>query len=1494
MTKGFLETSKSELTKVLTGYGESLVDNVFFPIRDAGEYIVNSKLRMLNLDEIEGLTEEEKEKLKKVTVGSLVDALGLDVADAYEGVESIEDFKGPLYETEVGEKKDVETIGGTVGEIATYLPVFSGATGLARLGGLGKIAAPTAGGAITEQILTDPSENLFNVMEDVFPEATKDTFVEYMAADPEDTETTQRMKMLIQDVGLIPLVERGLTFRKYLKNYSNLTKEQEADVVMKYLADAREAAKLKNISDTRSGQVAERTDLPSAKETLTDVDERTKIFGKDVPGFGKGIERITRQTGSGISPRILRFKNKFFSTNGFYTRKAYNAFRDTQYAQRQTISAAEHIANRLNIQLKKITDITESKEMSERVQEALTTDVSFMYDLPEADQLSSFQQMFKEQFNLTDDIASEVASARLLMDGLSNKLVASRGFSAEAKEAIASNVGGYLRRSYRAFEDPSYKPTSEVRQNAVRYLADDLLAKDPDIDLEEALGKAEVKVREILGKFDNKKDIDFLAQVKRVAKFKKKQDIPEPIRALLGEIKEPSENIILSVAKASRIYEVNNFYRQFNQLGKTGKYLFTNKQYQKGNVPENYEQIKGTNSILDGKWTTPELINALERKEDRFNWVRESELAKNYALVKGFAQQQKTVMNNITHARNFLGAGFFATLNGINPLAMREFLNARKVVWNQISKKGDKAVDQLYEKYLRLGLINTNVKVNEFRSMLDTGYQAEPTKLLNNLGKIKYVKNPVVQKAVSGVKGYGKFQDLAEDVYVATDDFFKVNIFEQELETLKKAFPNTADDILELEASRMVQDTVPNYDKVPKGIKAWRDVPLGNFISFPAEGVRTSINIVKQASKEINSDNPTLIKRGLQRLAGFTVTSSGFTGLSAATASFLGWSDEEREAHTVLAEGPYNKNSPKIWSISSDGQVGYFDTKYIDPIEYIKTPINQALGEIQEGKLKGKELSDYLADAAFEAGKAILEPFVGVEMVVDHITDVKNRYEQGYIEEVEAFFEVMSPFVPGYAVNTKKLIDAVNQRPVPAYDGQPKSALHEFLVNVSGIRVNKHLPEINFANAIKEYRKVANSSNVGSFLYTNDLEKYAEEYEEQQKKLMEAQQDLFVKVKAYTSLYGRQSAMEVMQDNELGRDFSAAMILGNFYARPPQGDKLTQQSYNQLKREDPETAREQVLNFKNKLNDIRFKYHGSSLFKPELKYDIDTDEYREEFKKGGEVFNVPSVPTEPDQRIDKMTGMPYDQQAGTAFVDVEDPLRRMGFGVGSLVKLGRRVAEAISDADDEVIKKAPVKNVDDTITPYEYVPTPATYDEMFGALDKNKKEKINIDMPEGENVELRLDIPAYNNHNVWVPTVHYKLDKKKTTSHRATAAIKNVDFSDIEKPMKQAQATKIRDEVIPKGPFATIKGNLVNRKDSENFELAEKYLNDPEWTQVGFNPKKHSYFFDRRTGDPVIGGEEAIQVGPLVLVKKAVIGDRKDFAFAEGGKVLQALRRTSV
>jgi hypothetical protein len=60
------------------------------------------------------------------------------------------------------------------------------------------------------------------------------------------------------------------------------------------------------------------------------------------------------------------------------------------------------------------------------------------------------------------------------------------------------------------------------------------------------------------------------------------------------------------------------------------------------------------------------------------------------------------------------------------------------------------------------------------------------------------------------------------------------------------------------------------------------------------------------------------------------------------------------------------------------------------------------------------------------------------------------------------------------------------------------------------------------------------------------------------------------------------------------------------------------------------------------------------------------------------------------------------------------------------------------------------------IMPYESVPNPATDKEIFNALKTPQKEKIgkSREIPEGTPVINRLDIPAYVNHQTWVPVTH--------------------------------------------------------------------------------------------------------------------------------------------
>ena len=133
---------------------------------------------------------------------------------------------------------------------------------------------------------------------------------------------------------------------------------------------------------------------------------------------------------------------------------------------------------------------------------------------------------------------------------------------------------------------------------------------------------------------------------------------------------------------------------------------------------------------------------------------------------------------------------------------------------------------------------------------------------------------------------------------------------------------------------------------------------------------------------------------------------------------------------------------------------------------------------------------------------------------------------------------------------------------------------------------------------------------------------------------------------------------------------------------------------------------------------------------------------RSPYDKGGEVLDVPNAPPEPDQRIDKMTGMPYDQQAGTAFTDQEDrqdPLQRMGFGAGGSVQqdplrrmgfvgggLGKLVSmgvKALKSLDDEVVEELPMKNTDELIEEGKQIAKAVDAGEPDAALKANSASK---------------------------------------------------------------------------------------------------------------------------------------------------------------------------
>mgnify|MGYP003649989713 FL=1 len=162
------------------------------------------------------------------------------------------------------------------------------------------------------------------------------------------------------------------------------------------------------------------------------------------------------------------------------------------------------------------------------------------------------------------------------------------------------------------------------------------------------------------------------------------------------------------------------------------------------------------------------------------------------------------------------------------------------------------------------------------------------------------------------------------------------------------------------------------------------------------------------------------------------------------------------------------------------------------------------------------------------------------------------------------------------------------------------------------------------------------------------------------------------------------------------------------------------------------------------------------------------------------------------------------------------------------------------------------------------------------ALGKNEADSagivgVNIDIPDGTMISSRLDIPAYEFRNTWVVTLHDGTRKSGlAVGYGPTAVLNDVNFTTTSATAALNMATNDTN----KGTIARINGSWQNREPAEVEQLARDILSGKapdadDWVEVGMNPFRHSYFYRKSDGMPVASAEEVIQVGPLVLAKKA-------------------------
>tara|TARA_R110000824_G_scaffold400495_1_gene608111 strand:+ start:1179 stop:6338 length:5160 start_codon:yes stop_codon:yes gene_type:complete len=175
-------------------------------------------------------------------------------------------------------------------------------------------------------------------------------------------------------------------------------------------------------------------------------------------------------------------------------------------------------------------------------------------------------------------------------------------------------------------------------------------------------------------------------------------------------------------------------------------------------------------------------------------------------------------------------------------------------------------------------------------------------------------------------------------------------------------------------------------------------------------------------------------------------------------------------------------------------------------------------------------------------------------------------------------------------------------------------------------------------------------------------------------------------------------------------------------------------------------------------------------------------------------------------------------------------------------------------------------------------------------LPEEVTKKLNVKrspLKVGDPIQGRLDIPAYTSHDTWVVTLLSSLIKN-AKGNRTSIYAKAIHYApDSKKGYVEFKAAEGLGQKIATGqqgktPYATVVGAVKDLDPERIRKKASELLNDPEWVQVSFDPRRQTSFYIRKGADglpvhtPIASADEVIQIGPLVLAKNAVAKTKKD------------------
>jgi hypothetical protein len=662
-------------------------------------------------------------------------------------------------------------------------------------------------------------------------------------------------------------------------------------------------------------------------------------------------------------------------------------------------------------------------------------------------------------------------------------------------ETIEANIGSYMTRPYEKFTNKNWNiglaetrdrakfarasdfVRNQILDEAKQEVADAARNNRPPIERLRKINETGIVPKDILmGEMQRIVEEGGLAQgtpreydftsyglSKNLSMLKKRQEIPDEIRYLLGEITDPSIRYAMTMQKLINLRVNNKTLQNLRDQGLKAGLFFD---YPAPNTiqfaAEGSKVLEPLNGIYMPKDVASQIMN--------FDSAASSDAAyRTFAKLNAWVKKAKTVYSIKSQVRNFIfnipiqiQNGNFSFLSGVGK-------TVRMIQSDYGFGPDTPAIRSSLRRAIKLGVVN-NSKFNEMEALMRDA-NLDNNSIDNFIERYFSKINPkFAEFGLNAIKGPKLADEFMSYLYRSGDNFHKLQLWGYRTKALMDG-KGLSREQAEIEAADYANNAFPTYEKLGRFLKALRaNIFAKNFISWDAERIRNTYHSLRQAIEDIKT--PGMEKYGVRAIMGNIIAFTIARSAQLFTIGALGYAKYKVDDLNRLAPR-YQKDSTLV-PIGLDkekGEVTYVDLSFSDAYDVFNQPINAFLN--------AENLERGLANAV----GSLVGNFIGVSIATDMAANlIKNQRSDGsqitnpkasLARQISDYTQFAGRVLePGTVSDMRQLFYAIKGEPDPFFGPKaPVPSLPGVTSAFSGFRVQK----LNLANELSKKAVAFNS-----------------------------------------------------------------------------------------------------------------------------------------------------------------------------------------------------------------------------------------------------------------------------------------------------------------------------------------------------------------------------------------------------------------------------------